>query len=197
MNAVISSCAHGGQWKKALSLLESMPRLGLKPDVITINAAGNACEKGGQWEKVIELLDSMQDRGLEPNAVTMRVAVEALHANAQYDRAMAVVDDFTSLGVLANVWLSKTKIDLHECSAAVAQAVMSCLLRDLSAGKREVCNILVITGRGNRSNGEATLPKKVRSYFTSAVGPAISEVPGNPGCFQLKKRDISNWIMSS
>eukprot|EP00966_Prymnesium_polylepis_P093678 2167735-Prymnesium_polylepis.1 len=49
-SASISACEKGGQWERALSLLDDMQRRGVRPNMFSFNAAISACEKGGQWE---------------------------------------------------------------------------------------------------------------------------------------------------
>ena len=50
-NAVISACEKGGQWQRALSLLDDMHRAGVTLNAISFNAAILTCEKGGQWQR--------------------------------------------------------------------------------------------------------------------------------------------------
>ena len=45
-NAAISACGKGGQWQRALSLLDDMRKAGATMDVISFSAAVSACEKG-------------------------------------------------------------------------------------------------------------------------------------------------------
>jgi pentatricopeptide repeat domain-containing protein 1 len=59
-NATISAYEKGGQWGKALELLEEVQAQGIKPDGITYNATISAYEKGGQWGRALELLEEVQ-----------------------------------------------------------------------------------------------------------------------------------------
>ena len=45
-SAAISACEKGGQWQRALQLLEDMQAKGIPADTITYSAAISACEKG-------------------------------------------------------------------------------------------------------------------------------------------------------
>jgi pentatricopeptide repeat domain-containing protein 1 len=193
LNAAISACEKSGQWETALGLLESMPGLGIAPNVITISATISACGKGGQWEKALYLFESMPEHSLEPDAIAVRSTVEALDAADQFDRAAHIMEEGRSRGLFDDVWVSDSTVDLHQCSAAWARSLLRCLLRDLRTSKRKVCDIVVITGRGNRSVGSPVLPQETRSFLTSVEGPIPTDVPGNPGQFVLKKKSILAW----
>ncbi len=49
--AVISACAAGGQWLRAVSLFDEMLAQGVKPDVVSCTALITARGADGQWER--------------------------------------------------------------------------------------------------------------------------------------------------
>ena len=176
-----------------------MKSRGLEPDVITMNAAISACEKGGQWAKALELLESMKSRGLEPNVITMSATIEALVASGLQERACAMFDDGLARGFFGSVFVSETKIDLHDCSVAVAQTALSCFLRDLNGddmAAQKQRDVVVVTGRGNRSEGEAVLPSAMRAFLVDTRGPGVTEVPENPGRFILRREALVEWLVA-
>lgn len=67
----------GGEWKRALSLLEE----GLEGksysgvDVIGFNAAISACEEAAKWEEALELLKNLQ----EADALQADVTLASIH----------------------------------------------------------------------------------------------------------------------
>ena len=167
---------------------------GLKPGVITCNAAISACEKCGQWEKALELFNSMEGRGLKPGVITFSACIDALHTAAQFEEARFLMLKARSRDFFPLAWRSASKIDLHDCSSAVAQTILRLTLEELNSGARTPCDITVITGRGNRSGeGGAVLPDQVRSFLIEYGGPEITEVPRNPGCFLLTRDSVIKW----
>ena len=49
--AVISACAAGGRWQKAVALFDEMLSWGIKPDVVSCTALITALGTDGQWER--------------------------------------------------------------------------------------------------------------------------------------------------
>merc|ERR1711938_278624 len=91
-NAAISACEKGGQWERALALLDAMQAAGVAPDTITYSAAISACEKGGQWERALALLDEMQAAGVAPNTITYNATISACEKGGQWERALSLLD---------------------------------------------------------------------------------------------------------
>ena len=54
-SALISACAKGKQWNKALEVFEDLQRVGIEADAITYSAMISACEKGRQVDKALEV----------------------------------------------------------------------------------------------------------------------------------------------
>ena len=91
-NAAISACAKGGEWQKALDLVDELKQQrGLEPDVITYTAAISACAKGGQWLTALELLDELKHRGLEPNIITYSAAISACEKGRQWETGIDIL----------------------------------------------------------------------------------------------------------
>lgn len=62
-NAVISGCSAGGDWRRALRLLERMgadPRPEARPEALSYSLALKACGRDGRWDTALELLAEMQ-----------------------------------------------------------------------------------------------------------------------------------------
>lgn len=65
-NAVISGCAVGGEWDRALRLLREMeatdPRDEARPEALSYSLVLKACGRDGQWETALGLLEEMEVR---------------------------------------------------------------------------------------------------------------------------------------
>ena len=48
---MISACASGGQWQRAVALFDEMLSWGIKPDVVSCTALITALGTEGQWER--------------------------------------------------------------------------------------------------------------------------------------------------
>jgi len=98
-------------------------------------------------------------------------------------------------GFFPRAFSSFTKVDLCECSAAVARTILRILLSELQSGARKSDDIILITGRGKHSeDNKAMLSGEMRSFLRDSYGLGLSEVPGNAGSNVLPLDSIRNWL---
>jgi len=203
-NAAISACGQGGQWERALPLLEGMKERGLEPDIITYSAAISACGKDGQWERALALLEEMKKRGLEPNNITYSAIIEALPVS-ELDKTRDVLRKAIAKGYF-QVWKTPRIFDLHmksdvnSATASVANALLYHTLCEYAEGSRQIQGDLeVVTGRGRGSgkNGPV-LPTSTRTFLTKVIDPPLEvrDNPINPGCFTVTATSLKEWVAS-
>ena len=96
-----------------------------------------------------------------------------------------------------HVWNKKGELDLHDMSAAAANAVLDVILHEIASGERAIGDLTVITGRGRRSGSEGpVLMHSTREFLREQFDPSleITDIPDNPGRFVLEATTIQNWV---
>ena len=66
---------------------------GLKPNVITYNAAISACEKGNKPHQALHLLQELQLRGLLPDVITYSAAISACKEGPKPQQALHLLQE--------------------------------------------------------------------------------------------------------
>ena len=131
-NAAITACEKGGQFLRAMSLLDEMKSLNVSmPDLISYNAAIAACEADAHWRQALALLDEMQDRGIVPDVISCSAAISACEKAAQWRPALTVLNVMRDRGVEPNVISYSAAISA--CGKAAQWKVALALLRDMRA----------------------------------------------------------------
>jgi len=70
-NSLANAYGRGGQWDRAVGVLNDMKDASVKPDVFTYTTVINACVKANKATLAQEIFAKMKDEGLEPNMVTL------------------------------------------------------------------------------------------------------------------------------
>merc|ERR1711971_1152587 len=76
-SAAISACEKGGQWRRALLLLNDIGLACVTADSISFSAAISACEKDGQWHHASLLLEDMGLACMPIDAIALNGAMSA------------------------------------------------------------------------------------------------------------------------
>ncbi|CAK9078701.1 Pentatricopeptide repeat-containing protein 10, partial [Durusdinium trenchii] len=61
VNAAISACDKGGQWRRAIHFLAWLPGWDLLPDVVSFNSTASGCGKAFEWQRSVHLIGKVQD----------------------------------------------------------------------------------------------------------------------------------------
>jgi pentatricopeptide repeat protein len=88
LSAAISACEKGGQWQKALELLESMESRGLEPDVIMLSAAIEAVDAASQYQIAMDIMMNARACGFYSKAWSKQNTVDLHDCSAAVSRAI-------------------------------------------------------------------------------------------------------------
>jgi pentatricopeptide repeat domain-containing protein 1 len=106
----IKACGAGGQWRKALDLLESMRSKKLPINLYVYNAAITAVSKaakqlsksgysdGQLWMEVIALLGHMRQDGIEPDGFSFSSAISCCGSEGRWEEALDLIEVMTKGG---------------------------------------------------------------------------------------------------
>ena len=128
-----SAFEKGGEWQRALSLFEAMPKVQVNPNVISYSAAICACEKGTQWQQALNLFTEMLPSKLVPNSVTYN----ALFDCAEIYSSENLGGRFFQDGLLPILNISSVfqdlEVDLHQHSEGAARLTLQWWLSTMVA----------------------------------------------------------------
>lgn len=89
--AVISACAAGGAWQRAVQLFDQMLEYQIKPDVVSCTALITALGADGQWKRGSQVIDWMLSSGVKPNVRTYTALITAMGNAQQWDLALDLI----------------------------------------------------------------------------------------------------------
>lgn len=133
-SALISAYAKSGFSAEALGVFESMKALGLRPNIVSYNAAIDACGKGGvDLQLTAGLFREMLHCGVLPDRKTFNSLLAACSRAGHLEDARMMFDEMIRLGIGRDIYTYNTFIDaVCKCgNMDLAVQVMS----DMSTGK--------------------------------------------------------------
>ena len=96
--AVLSAYGPSRRWRRALALLHSMPRAGVRADAHCVNSALCVVAKAGQWQAAAELVRGMHTQlGVAPTAVHVTTAVGVLVKAKRLEEASDLIAELLQL----------------------------------------------------------------------------------------------------
>jgi len=195
-NAAIRAFEKGGQWQKAREFVEVMEALGLKPNVVTFTSIIKSCARVGASEDALETFNTLKEKSILPNEYAVNSVLDALSHETYTAEVIDIMQDARNAGLYPKAWASSSEVDLHRLSVSVSCAILRIIFLELKSGVRKISDILIITGRGNNSDGNAILQVRVLKFISAYRGPKITKDPRNPGAFSLKATNITLWLKS-
>lgn len=104
-SVTIKACGEGGQWRKALDLVECMRRREMPINLYVYNAAITAVSKaakqgsktgagdGQLWSEVKTLLEHMRLDGIEPDGFSFSSAISCCGSEGRWEEALGLIDE--------------------------------------------------------------------------------------------------------
>ena len=69
---MLQACDRAAKHTEMVGLVQSMPKLGVEPNVVNYNTAIRALGRAGDLKRVAEMFSLMRSRGLEPEVSASR-----------------------------------------------------------------------------------------------------------------------------
>eukprot|EP00438_Fugacium_kawagutii_P035107 Skav206858 [mRNA] locus=scaffold1667:277459:282949:- [translate_table: standard] len=112
--SAISSCEKGGQWQRALSLLDDLQFLQLQLDVVCFSAIISACQKAGEWQQALSVLAAMWVARVRANLVTFNAAISSCEQHGMWHQAAALMALMLSAAIQPDVISFNAIISCYE-----------------------------------------------------------------------------------
>eukprot|EP00439_Symbiodinium_sp_Y106_P021011 s1961_g2.t1 len=90
-NAAVSTCSKGGEWQKALHLLNDFGFYRLEPTAITFNSVLDATQQKMEWGLALRLLQRMQEEEVVPDTIGYSTAINACATGELPGRAQELI----------------------------------------------------------------------------------------------------------
>lgn len=98
-SAAINACEKGGQWRKAVEVLDLMRENKIEPTTVVCTSVVSACKAHGQWEAALRVLDQMDEMGVKPDAHTFSNAISACDKAGKWNEAIKTFERMKKYGV--------------------------------------------------------------------------------------------------
>lgn len=203
-NAVLNAFKEAGQFETAFGLLREMPRLGIRPDVISYNTVLSACQKGdSELQFVLRTLQVMKKNGVLPNRTSYKVAITCCLKHASFGSALRLLRRAQRDGHLPVLGKKSNKNiltwDLHGFSLPIACLLLcDAFFTTLLKNGRLPNSIVIVTGKGHRSGPNGPVLKSgVPIFLQNRFGIESRLVEGNSGRLLFTRDILIKWSKSN
>lgn len=196
-NAAISACEKGNAWVEALELYERMMDTGgpILPNAVTLNSLLEALDKAGQKELAqSKYREAFQKKFVNPWRETKDSNGNAIRAMVRRVGWYCLVCN----RLLSNSYRNTKLQDFHRFSAAMAKAATRDLLEGLlikdAKGIDASKEVVIITGKGLRSENQPILKASTLEVFSKEYGVEAESVLDNEGRIILTSNAIKSFL---
>lgn len=97
----MQACETGGQWGRAIEILQQMRKTGLEPSVSNCEAAISTCGSDARMvgvDELLSLVSEMRKRGIAPSTGVLSTAIRACEKGYKPDRALEHLGEMKQSG---------------------------------------------------------------------------------------------------
>jgi len=94
--AVLSACARGRSWQRALNLIDTMHEDDVMPDVAHYTSAISSCEKSGAWRHALQILACMKSKLVLPDTIAYNATISACEKGRQWQACLQLLQTLVS-----------------------------------------------------------------------------------------------------
>lgn len=173
--AALSEAPRGGEWERALVLLEHMPCAGLAPDAYTYSATISACARAGQSEHAVNTFKAMCTSDVPPNNVVFNTVLSACQRAKQHKTLLALFATMLIWGIAPDAWACAAAIGARDKGGDPqgALAMFGTLTRDQRSAHTYAAAMLAAK--------HANLPTKALLLYEEMLASGISPSPQTLG----------------
>eukprot|EP00439_Symbiodinium_sp_Y106_P079205 s1190_g17.t3 len=205
-NALCRVFEHNSSWQSCLQILEEASLAGPPLSQLTLSVVVSACQKSAKWHQVLQLLGMMEASGMVLDDVFQAAGMTSHVYMGDLATALALYRERPLRGLRLGGrkagagWLEHGRrwghLDLHGLQPEEARLAVCCALLDatmVKPGMLPSWGLVLVTGRGNHSEGESVVRPAVLQLLKE-LGLVARVDPYNEGRVVLPARELLTFI---